>query len=102
MNLCYTPPSWKSISMSISLVFCLFISYSIQAQERNTKPTLDKIDDYSTRFSTGLHFIDLTGISAGDETEQEVTVDVSTGDEDLIESLEADVLANGKGVIYYR
>ena len=90
--------------MSISLVFSLFLSYSIQAQGnvRNSRPTLDLIPDYSTRFSTDLHFIEVNGITAGDETDQEVTIAVSTGDKDLIESLEADLVDNGKAFIYYR
>lgn len=90
--------------MTISLVFSLFLSYSIQAQDnvRNSRPTLDQIRDYSTRFSTDLHFIELSGITAGDETEQEVTIDVSTPDKDLFESIESDLLGNGKGYIYYR
>ena len=100
----YNPSTWKGISMSISLVLSLFLSYSIQAQDnfRNSSPTLDRIPDYSTRFSTDLHFIELNGITAGEETDQEVTIAVSTGDKDLIESIEADLLDNGKGFIYYR
>ena len=104
MNLFYCPRTWKGIPMSISLVFSLFLSYSIQAQGnvRNSRPTLDLIPDYSTRFSTDLHFIEVNGITAGDETDQEVTIAVSTGDKDLIESLEADLVDNGKAFIYYR
>jgi hypothetical protein len=104
MNFFYNRPTWKGISMLIALVFALFLSYSIQAQEnvRNSRPTLDRIPDYSTRFSTDLHFIELNGITAGEETDQEVTIAVSTGDKDLIESLEADLVGNGKAFIYYR
>lgn len=104
MNFFYNPSTWKRISMSISLVFSLFLSYSIQGQDnvRNSRPTLDRIPDYSTRFSTDLHFIELNGITAGEETDQEVTIAVSTGDKDLIESVEADLVGNGKAFIYYR
>lgn len=104
MNFFYNPSTWKRVSMSIPLLLSLFLSYSIQAQEnvRNSRPTLDQIPDYSTRFSTDLHFIDLDGITAGEETDQEVTIAVTTGDKDLIESIEADVVGNGKGFIYYR
>ena len=104
MNYFYNPSTWKSISMSIYLAFSLFLSLSVQAQEnvRNSRPTLDRIPDYSTRFSTDLHFIEVYGITAGEETDQEVTITVSTGDKDLIESIEADLVDNGKAYIYYR
>src|SRR5687768_4527004 len=104
MNFFYNPSTWKGISMSIALVFSLFLSYSIQAQDnvRNSRPTLDRIPDYSTRFSTDLHFIEVNGITAGEETDQVVTIAVSTGDKDLIESIEADLVDNGKAYIYYR
>jgi hypothetical protein len=105
MNFCYSPSTWKGISMlTISLVFSLILSYSIQAQEkvRNSRPTLDRIPDFSTRYSADLHFIELNGISAGDESDQEVTIAVSTADKDLIESLEADLVDNGNAFIYYR
>jgi hypothetical protein len=103
MNI-YNPSAWKGIYICVSLVFSLFLTCQIQAQDevRNSKPTLDRIPDYSTRFSTDLHFIELNGITAGDETDQEVSIAVSTQDKDLIESVEADLLDNGKGFIYYR
>lgn len=104
MNFFYNPSTCKGISLSISLVFSLFLSYSIQAQDnvRNSRPTLDRIPDYSTRFSTDLHFIELNGITPGEETDQQVTIAVTTGDKDLIESVEADLFDNGKAYIYYR
>ncbi len=104
MNFFNNPSTWKRIFMLLPLVFSLFLSCSIQAQDnvRNSRPTLDPIPDYSTRFSTDLHFIDLNGITAGEETDQELTIAVSTGDKDLIESIEADLVDNGKGFIYYR
>jgi hypothetical protein len=104
MNFSYNPSTWKGISMSISLAFSLFLSCSIQAQDnvRNSRPTLDRIPDYSTRFSTDLHFIELSGITAGEETDQKVTIAVSTADIDLIESIEADLVDNGKAFISYR
>lgn len=103
MNFFYNPSTWKGISMLIPLLLNFF-SYSIQAQDnvRNSRPTLDRIPDYSTRFSTDLHFIELNGITAGEETDQEVTIAVSTGDIDIIESIEADLVDNGKAFIYYR
>jgi len=100
----YYPSPWKGIFILISLGFSLFLPNSIQAQEnvRNSRPTLDKIPDYSTRFSKDLHFIDLNGITPGEETDQEVTIAVTTGDIDIIESIEADVVGNGKAFINYR
>ena len=104
MNFFYNLASWKRISMSAFLVFSLAFCYSTKAQDRarNSRPTLDRIPDYSTRFSKDLHFIEINGVTAGDETDQEVTITVSTGDIDLIESIEADLVDNGKGFIYYR
>src|SRR5215210_735436 len=100
MNFFCNPSTWKGLSMSICLLFNLFLSYSIQAQDnvRNSRPTLDRIRDYTTRFSPDLHFIELNGITAGEEDDQEVTIAVSTGDIDLIESLEADLV----GRIYHQ
>ena len=90
--------------MSSFLVFILFLSYSIQAQDnvRNSRPTLDRIPDYSTRFSTDLHFIELSGITAGEETDQEITIAVSTRDKDIIDFIDADPVGNGKAFISYR
>jgi hypothetical protein len=104
MNFFFYPSTSKGFTLSVSLVFSLFISYSIQAQDnvRNSRPTLDQIPDYATRFSTDLHFIELHGITAGDETDQELTIAVSTGDEDLIEAIGADLVDNGKAFINYR
>jgi hypothetical protein len=104
MNVFYNPSSWKGLSISVPLVFGLLLPYLIQAQDnvRNSRPTLDVIPDYSTRFSTNLHYIELNGITAGEEADQEVTIAVSTGDKDLIESVEADLLDNGKAFVYYR
>ena len=104
MNFFFNATAWKWISVSVSLVISLFLSYSIQAQDNvgNSRPTLDRIPDYSTRFSTDLHFIELNGITAGQETDQEVTIAVSTGDKDLIEFIDADLVGNGKAFISYR
>jgi hypothetical protein len=90
--------------MSVCVVLSLIICSATQAQNklRNSKPTLNPIPDYSTRFSTDLHFIELNGITAGDEDDQDVTIAVSTGDKDLIESIEADLVGNGKAYISYR
>lgn len=100
----YYSSTWKGVSMSISLVLSLIFSSSTQAQNnlRNSSPTIDRIRDYSTRYSPDLHFIDLNGITAGDETDQEVTITVSTQNIDIIESIEADLVDNGKGFINYR
>ena len=102
MELFYNPSAWKGIFMSVLLSLTLF-SYS-QAQQlvNNTRPTLDRIPDYSTRFSTDLHFIELNGITAGDEIDQEVSIEVSTEDNDLIETIGADIVDNGKAFISYR
>jgi hypothetical protein len=104
MNFFYIASTWKGLSISVSLVFSLFFSYSIQAQDNvhNSQPTLDQIPDYSTRFSSDLHYIELDGITAGEETGQQVSIDVSTGDKNLIESIGADLVDNGKAFINYR
>ena len=104
MTLFYTSSTWKRLSISVSLVFSLFVSYSIRGQDNvpNSRPTLNPIADQSTRFSTDLHFIELNGITAGEETDQDLSIAVSTGDKDLIESIEADLVDNGNAFISYR
>jgi len=104
MNFPYNSTTWRVTSKSICVLFSLFLSYSIQAQHkiRNSRPTFDRISDYSSRYSTDLHFIEVNGITAGEETDQEVTIAVSTEDQDLIESLEADLVSNGNAYISYR
>ena len=99
------PLTWKGLSLPAALVFGMLFPCSIQAQRHvvgNTRPTLDRISNYSTRFSTDLHFIELSGITAGDETDQTVTIEASTGDRDLIESISADLVDNSKAFIRYR
>lgn len=90
--------------MPLSLVISLFSSFSIQAQDNvgNSRPTLDRIPDHSTQVSADLHFIELSGITAGQESDQEVTIAVTTGDKDLIEFIDADLVGNGKAFISYR
>jgi hypothetical protein len=100
----HNPLTWKGLSMSAAFVFGILFPCFLQAQQHagNTKPTLDRIPDYSTRFSTDLHFIELNGITAGDETDQAVMIEVSTGDKNIIESIGADLVDNSKAFISYR
>lgn len=63
---------------------------------------MEVIPDYHTRFSKDLHFIEINGITQGEESDQEVTISVYTGDVDLIETLGADLVGNGKAFINYR
>lgn len=96
--------AWKSIAMLVLLLVSFLFSSSLNAQYnvRNSRPTLDRIPDYSTRFSTDLHFVELSGITAGDEADQEVELTVTTEDKDLIETIEADLVGNGRAFISYR
>lgn len=104
MHVLYFFSAWKRFSMAAYLLPSLLFFFSASAQDNvgNSRPTLDRIPDQSTRFSTDLHFIEIKGITAGDESEQEVTVAVFTEDEDLIESISADLVGNGNGFINYR
>jgi hypothetical protein len=90
--------------MPVFLVLVLFVPVAMHAQNagRNSRPTLDRIPDYSTRFSTDLHYIEVSGITAGDESDQELTISVSSGDDDFFESLEADLVGNSNAFINYR
>ena len=103
MNRFY-PTTTKTLSLSAALIAGLFFSDSIFAQQnvRNSKPTLNPISDYITRFSTDIRYIELEGITAGDEDDQEVKIDVSTEDKDLIENIGVDLVDNGKAIIYYQ
>jgi hypothetical protein len=101
MQFCYYPSKLNAISTSLALGLAIFLSGSIQAQV-NTRPTLDPITDYTTSFSTDIRYIELNGITPGEETDQDLTIAVSTGDEDLIENIGADLVDNGKAFINYR
>lgn len=89
-------------SLISGLILCFSCPIFSQVNVRNSKPTLDPITDYTTSFSADIRYIELSGISAGDEIDQEVIIDVSTEDEDLIESIGADLVDNGKAYIHYR
>jgi hypothetical protein len=93
----------NTISTSLVLGLCVFLSCSIQAQVNvpNSRPTLDPIPDYTTSLSTDIRYIELNGITPGEETDQQVSLDVSTEDKDLIESIGVDLVDNGKAVINY-
>ena len=95
---------WKKYIISASLVVTFFLSSSVQAQDniRNSRPTLDVINDYTTNFSTDIRYIELNGITPGEEADQEVSIAVSTEDKDLIEYIGADLVGNGKAFINYR
>jgi hypothetical protein len=100
MNFLLNPATWKL--SSIAVCFLALISFANLLQAQNTRPTLDRIPDYATRFSPDLHYIELNGISAGDEIDQELSIEVSTGDKDLIDDIAADLVDNGKAYINYR
>lgn len=68
----------------------------------NTRPTFSPIADLTTRYSPDLRFIKLVNVTAGHEPDQEVNVSVSSKDQDLIETLGADLTGNGNGFIYYK
>jgi len=104
MNLFYYFSKWNGYATSLALGLVIFVSSAIQAQVnvRNTRPTLDPITDYTTSFSTDIRYIELNNISPGEEIDQQVTIDVSTEDKDLIESIGADLVDNGKAFINYQ
>lgn len=103
MNLYYLS-KWNGISTSLALGLTIFLSCSIQAQVNvsNSRPTLDPITDCTTGFSTDIRYIELNGITPGEETDQQVSIVVSTEDTDLVESIGADLVDNGKGFINYQ
>jgi hypothetical protein len=99
----FYPLKWNGISRSLALGLSIFLSCSIQAQVNvpNSRPTLDPIPDHTTSVSTDVRYIDLNGITPGEETDQQVSIDVSTEDKDLVESIGVDFVDNGKAVINY-
>jgi hypothetical protein len=104
MKLFYFLSKWNGISTSLALGGAIFLSCPIHAQNNvsNTRPTLDLISDYTTSFSTDIRYIELTGITPGEEIDQQVTIDVSTEDKDLIRAISADLVDNGKAFINYQ
>ena len=103
MNRFY-PTSTKRLSITAALIAGLLFSNSTFAQQnvRNSKPTINPISDYVTRFSPDMRYIELEGITPGDEDDQEVKIDVSTEDKDLIENIGVDLVDNGRAFIYYQ
>lgn len=97
----YLKPGGISISLALGLTL-FFSPAEAQNNASNTRPTLDRISDYTTGFSKDVRYIELTGITPGDEIDQQVTIDVSTEDKDLIESIGADLVDNGKAFINYQ
>lgn len=104
MNFFYYLSKWNGISNSLALGLTIFLSCSIQAQVNvsNSRPTLDPIADCTTSFSTDIRYIELNGITPGKETDQQVSIVVSTEDTDLVESIGADLVDNGKAFINYQ
>lgn len=96
----YVQPKLARVFFSLALL--LFVSSITQAQNAaNSRPTLDPISDHTTNFSKDVRYIEVTGITPGDEIDQQVSIDVSTEDKDLIESISADFVGNGKAFISY-
>lgn len=102
MKLFYQKLKLAGISISLALILIVFVSSTIQAQSAsNARPTLDPINDHTTNFSKDVRYIELTGITPGGEDDQQVSIDVITEDKDLIESIGADLVDNGKAFISY-
>jgi hypothetical protein len=99
----YYSLKWSRIPGAIALGLTL-LSFPTQAQVtvKNSRPTIDPINDYTTSFSTAVRYIELTGITPGEEINQQVSIDVSTEDKDLLESVGADFVDNGKAFISYQ
>ena len=98
------PLKWKTYPLFLLLFTSLSYSYSSSAQSNipNARPTLDVIADQTTSFTKDMRFVELSGITPGDEPDQQVTIDVTTEDKDLIESIGADLMDNGKAFINYQ
>lgn len=93
----------KSIARSLSFGLAILLSCSIHAQVNpNTRPTLDTITDYITSYSEDIRYIELNGITPGDEIDQQVSIEVSTADKELIESIGVDFVDNGKAFINFK
>lgn len=94
----------NSFVTPLALGLALFFPCSMQAQSNppNSRPTLDPITDYTTSYSADLRFIEISGITPGEEDDQQVSIEVSTEDKDLLESIGADLVDNGKAVINYQ
>lgn len=73
-----------------------------QVNVNNSRPTLDPIADDTTNFSTDVRYIELNGITPGEEADQQVTIAVSTQDSNIVESIGADLVDNGKAFINYQ
>ena len=103
MGLFYYLLKWNRIPAPIALGLTLFLASPLQAQINisNSRPTLDPIANDTTNFSPDARYIELNGITPGEETDQQVSVVVSTEDTDVVASIGADLVDNGKAFINY-
>jgi hypothetical protein len=88
----------------MALALGLFLSRPIQAQVSvsNSSPTLDAIADDTISFSPDIRYIELNGITPGEESDQQVSIVVSTQDSNMVRSIGADLVDNGKAFINYQ
>jgi hypothetical protein len=82
----------------------IFLSVTSYGQNAviNSSPTLHPIEDLTVKSTGDTRFIALTGITAGDESEQFTNISVSSTNSELITLLEADQTSNGQAFIRYR
>jgi hypothetical protein len=104
MGLFYYLFKWNRIPASVALGLALVLSGSTQAQLNitNSRPTLDPIANDTTNFSPDIRYIELNGITPGEEADQQVSIAVATHDTDLVKSIGADLVDNGKAFINYQ
>jgi hypothetical protein len=94
----------KRITTAVAVALAFLFSYSLQAQDiiSNSPPTLDPVANDTTIQSSDIRYIELNGITPGQETDQQVQITVSTQDSDIVQSIGADLVDNGKAFINYQ
>lgn len=84
------------------LLSITLLSYNNVIAYQNTMPTIDPIEDVSTKPNNDTRFIPLSGITAGGEDDQATTISARSNNHNLIESMEVIQTSNGRAYIQYR